>query len=425
MARKQHYTRREFIRNSLIFMSGVTFAPAFLARTVSGGISSPSLSEQRVLIVVQLGGGNDGLNTVVPYRMDAYYRYRHRLAIPSKRVLPLDDTVGLNPALEGLKTLYDEGKVAIVQGVGYPNPSRSHFRSMDIWHTARPESKNTDSGWLGRFLDRACREGSPPVQGVQFGFSRNLALEGQKNYVTTILDTHLMGWQPIPTEQTERDTERQTFFKTLKFQVQNEEIEYVTHITMDLIASSEWVQQASQRGRTRAKYPATSFGRQLQSTASLILGGMPSMIYYTHLDGFDTHVNQQGRHDRLLEELDRGLRAFFEDIGHSRYRSRVLVLIFSEFGRRVEENASGGTDHGTVNPVILLGDTIQPGLYGTHPSLDRSHLDNIGDPRYRIDFRSVYATILQQWFKTEPAKILGHPFPTFPLITNTKAAPVP
>ncbi len=415
MDRKKHYTRREFIQNSLVFLSGVTFAPAFLARMVSIGMAPASLTEQRILVVVQLGGGNDGLNTVVPYRMAPYYRNRHRLAIPSKRVLPLDDTVGLNPALEDLKALYDDGKVAIVQGVGYPNPSRSHFRSMDIWHTARPASKNTDSGWLGRFLDRTRPNGTPSVQGIQFGFSRNLALEGQTHHVTTILDTRLMGWQPIPTEQTEREAERQTLLRALKYPDRNDATEYVTHITMDLLASSATVQQAAQRGRTRANYPPTSFGRQLQSTAALILGGMPSMIYYTHLDGFDTHVNQQGRHERLLEELGRGLRAFFEDIGRSRYRARILVLLFSEFGRRLEENASGGTDHGTVNPVILLGDTIQPGLHGKHPSLERDNLDEIGDPRYRIDFRSVYATILQHWFKTDSVRILGHAYPILPL----------
>lgn len=419
MKEKKSFTRREFVRNGIILLAGVRFAPAFLGQTLKAMELSgkgPLSAEGHILVVVQLGGGNDGLNTVIPYRMAPYYRSRRRLAIPKDRVLRLDDTVGFHPELQDLKALYDEGLVSIVQGVGYPNPSRSHFRAMDIWHTASPESRGTSTGWLGRFLDRVCPDCSPAVQGIQFGFSRNLALEGERNHVTTLLDSHLMGWQPVAHEMHERLIEQQTFMNLLNDSEPLGESAYVTHVIMDMVASTAEVKKASQRGRPGAEYPPTSFGRQLRTTASLILGGMPSMIYYTHLDGFDTHVNQQGRHDRLLRELGAGLRAFFEDLKNSVYRSKVIVLVFSEFGRRVEENASGGTDHGTVNPVLLLGDGLQPGIYGEHPSLERDDLDDIGDPKYRLDFRSVYATVLEDWFGTDSTPILGQAYSKIPVI---------
>ena len=403
------FTRREFLRAGGILAVGAAM-PAFLVRTVEAATAPDGVirgfADGRILVVVQLAGGNDGLNTLVPVADDAYHRARPRLGLKRDALLMLDGgEAGLNPRLAGLKELLDAGRVAVVEGVGYPNPNRSHFRSMEIWHTATDSDRFSDTGWIGRYLDAQCGGEGEPVAALAVGGQRPQAFAGRRGLGVAVQDAGSFGWAEGP------GPAREPAFRDLNRPagIRNANLDFVRKVAADAVLGSDRVRTAARAYRGGVEYPRDPFGQGLQTVAKMIAGGLDTRIYHVTLGGFDTHANQTGTHDNLLERLGNGLLAFQRDLDAQGNADRVVTMTFSEFGRRVAENASGGTDHGTAAPMFIIGAPVKPGFMGSRPSL--TDLDN-GDLRHTTDFRAVYASVLEQWLRAPAADVLGRGFPT-------------
>ncbi|HEX9245666.1 MAG TPA: DUF1501 domain-containing protein [bacterium] len=408
-------TRKEFLRKGLTIVAAGATAPMFLTRTAlalnnpwdqSLTASAAGRGDGPVLVVVQLGGGNDGLNTVVPYAHDEYYQARPRLAVPRESVLRVTDEVGFHPGLAPLKALYDDGRLAVVQGAGYPNPNRSHFRSMEIWHTADPDGTGPRTGWLGRLFDSECPSCGPTAGIAMLGAEMPLAMQGTSGRGVVLSNPEAFAFHPIPGA----GAAEAEAFRRLMQPVPGEEpvVDFLTHTAMDALLAADEIRGVAGHLADSAGYPRDPFGLRLRLVSELISAGVPTRVYYVGLGGFDTHAAQAGRHDRLMEQLGAGLDAFVKDLTQKGLMDRVLIMSFSEFGRRVAENASDGTDHGAAAPMFLIGGQVAPGIHGPHPSL--TDLDQ-GDLRYGVDFRSVYATVLEQWLGIGSQAILGGRFP--------------
>jgi uncharacterized protein (DUF1501 family) len=370
----------------------------------------PEGAAHRILVVINLQGGNDGLNTVVPYADPAYYRFRPTLGIAPGDVLRVDNAVGLNPALAPLKALYDRGLVAIVQGVGYPNPDHSHFRSTEIWQTAVPDSYAT-TGWLGRYLDAADVPETNLFNAVALAPVLPELLVSQRIDVPAV-DT-LRGYNLA----SDRNRGERAAFASFAADTR-------MPFTSPYLATVAEIEDHAERGAaelpklvggytTAATYPATPLGRSLALAAQIIGSQLGTRVLYIQHGSFDTHVSQKPVQDRLLRELADGLAVFYTDLAAHGNDRRTLTMTFSEFGRRVAENANRGTDHGEAAPMFLVGGGIRGGLYGSHPALDR--LDN-GDATFTIDFRSVYATVIKKWFGRSTQGVIAGTFPTLPLL---------
>ena len=385
--------------------------PLFLGRTArvlaADGGSSRRGDDHRILVVIQLAGGNDGLNTVIPYTMDPYYRYRRQLAIPANKVLKLEKGLGLHPSATGLKALYDAGRMAIVQGVGYPNPNRSHFVATDIWSTADPKLRRK-TGWLGRYFDACCNGADPgpdPIEGVALTKEAPLAMRGEQFMPLAFEHPDALRWRGP-----RRDRQAEAVFRKLnQHEPAGDEPElaaYLQRAALKALVGADEIRGAAGRKLRGGRFdPRTGpLGRSLQTVARMIAADMPTRVYYVSMGGFDTHSAQAGRQARLLEQLGNAVRAFLATLEEHKLLDRVLVMTFSEFGRRVEENASGGTDHGEAAPMFLFGSKLRPGLHGKHPSLTNLHR---GDLKFHTDFRRVYATVLRQWLGTRSEPILG------------------
>ncbi len=409
-------TRREFVKKGLTMVAVGATVPSFLTRTalamnnpwdVAQVTSRPGVPDENVLVVVQLGGGNDGLNTIVPFTEEAYYRARPTLAVPAKDVLRVTDTLGLHPNLGKVKDLYDKGAMAVIQGVGYPNPSRSHFKSMEIWHTADPEGRVVRFGWVGRYFDSKCPVCEQPTVGVNVGPSLPLAMKAESGNGVTLETPESFQW--MPSMDGIGAQEQMELFRLLNAPAPNEPgtIDFLRHTAMNAVVSSERVREAVGKYKGGIQYPNSRFGSSLRLVAQMIAGNLPTKVYYAHMTGFDTHAAQRGAHENLLREMAEGVEAFYRDLEAQGNADRVMVLAFSEFGRRVAENGSAGTDHGTAAPMFIFGRKIKGGLYGQQPSL--SDLSD-GDLKHAIDFRSVYATVLDKWLGADPSKILGSNF---------------
>lgn len=422
MENRTPYTRRAFLSRGFTLASAAVTVPMFLdlsaralaAQVKPGQSSQPGVAQDRILVVVQLAGGNDGLNTVIPFGDSAYYKARTSIAIPQKEVLALAeaDGIGLHPKMSGLKSLYDKGMLSVVQGVGYPNPNRSHFKSMDIWHTA--DTSGTGEGWLGRYFDNQCA-GAPGAgcgcdseAGVALGRTAPLAMEGRLYKPVAFDSPELFKWTGL-------DMEDGRLVKPYKAIEETQELKgvrggdtpasFLMRTALDAQLASERVRKAVER-KPEVEYPRTGLARQLSMVASMIAAGMPTRVYYVTLGGFDTHAGQgaaNGTQANLLEQFSSAVKAFYDDLAKQENDKRVLTMSFSEFGRRVGQNASGGTDHGTAAPMFLAGPMVRPGVLGKHPSL--TDLDQ-GDLKFTTDFRSVYAGILQQWLKADAEKVL-------------------
>lgn len=405
-------TRREFLRTTSLLAVGASM-PGFLARSVMAATphhtAIPGFKDDRILVVIQLGGGNDGLNTVVPYTDDNYHRSRPSIALKKKEILRLTDHAGLHPNLAPLKNLADAGKLTVVEGVGYPNPNRSHFRSMEIWQTATDSNKFSRSGWIGRYLDNACSGEAEPVAGVALDNERPQAFDGQKGYGVAFQDPQTFGWNEGAGDA------KQGNFRVLNevYRPQNDTLDFLRKVTANAVLSADRVQQVSRGYKSTVDYPGDPFAVSLKTVAKMIAGNLPTRIYYVTLSGFDTHANQLGSHGNLMKRFAQGVAAFQKDLEQQGNADRVLTLTFSEFGRRVAENASGGTDHGTAAPMFIIGDAINPGMAGRAPSL--SDLDN-GDLKFTTDFRSVYGSLMEQWLGAPSEAVLGHKFPQIGLI---------
>jgi len=392
---------------TLAASSGDFFARALAAPALP---NLPGGVDDRVLVVINLQGGNDGLNTVVPHGMPQYYRLRPSLAVAQNDVLRIDDQVGLNPAMKPLKTMYDNGQVAIVQGAGYPTPDHSHFRSTEIWQTAVPDSYAT-TGWLGRYLDSAGLPADNLFNAVAVAPVLPEALISTQVDVPAI--SALRGYG---LSSDRNPSERGAFTSLLR----NDTMPF----SSPYLGTVAEIEDHAERGaaelpklvagyKTDATYPATPLGRSLALAAQIIGSRIGTRVLYVQHGSFDTHVSQKATQDRLLAELSDALAAFYSDLAAHGNDKRTLTMTFSEFGRRVAENGNRGTDHGEAAPMFLVGGGLKGGLYGRHPSLDV--LDN-GDATYTVDFRSVYATAIEKWFGRSASTVIAGSFATLPLL---------
>ncbi len=395
-------SRRDLLRRSTLISLAPT-VPSFLARTLR---ASEPKRDARILVMIQLDGGNDGINTVVPYKDEGYKKNRRDLRLRSSELITLDERagVGLNPALRPMSKLFEDGHLAVIQGAGYPNPSRSHFESMAIWHSARTDAQGRDGyGWLGRSLDMAPRPAAGAPAAIFLARSElPLAIRGRRAVATamTTPDDFTLKLQADPRGQgIGGSTSSLTSF--------------VERSALDAYAFADQMSAMSRRESAGVNYPRTALAERLSLVAGLIRAGLGSRVYYAIQPGYDTHSVQIARHAELLAELARALRAFHDDLAAAKLGDRVAVLCFSEFGRRVEENGSSGTDHGTAGPVFLAGPHVRGGVVGTPPSL--VDLDSEGDLKMTVDFRRVYASVLQDWLEIPCKTVLGSSYECLPL----------
>ncbi|MGJ8724517.1 MAG: DUF1501 domain-containing protein [Roseibacillus sp.] len=425
-------TRREFLRTGIWGASATWTMPLFLERTFGEidaaardlAVQAASGKDDEILVVLQMAGGNDGLNTVVPYADDAYQKARPTLAKKPKDLIKLKDGLGLNDNLKSLGGLYDEGELAIVQGVGYPNPNRSHFVSTSVWETADPNNRS-NTGWLGRYFDNQC-EGSDPMVGVSLRKTQPESFGAERNSGISLSAPELYRWihggdQLAEAEQVfaglnspgmgeMSDVAAGDSIKEVGEMggiVGEDNASYLERVALSAQVSSDEVVKLARKHNPKTNYPSSQLGQSLSLVGRMIAGGMPTRVYYVNHGGFDTHRQQEGRHDQLLSQMDAALKSFFTDMKAQGNYKRVTVMTFSEFGRRVGQNASGGTDHGQGSCLFVAGGGVKGGLYGEYPSLtDLSR----GDLKFTTDFRKVYATLLDDWLKTDSKKILGKQF---------------
>ncbi len=387
-------SRRDMLRRATLLALAPT-VPGFLARTVRAASAE---RDSRILVIIQLDGGNDGINTVVPYKDEGYKKNRRDLRLRSGELIKLDERVGigLNPAMQAFDKLFENGHLAIVNGVGYPNPSRSHFESMTVWQSARASAGERDGyGWLGRGLDtaRACAGGSP---GAIF-LARSdlpLAIRGRRAVAAALTDPDDFVLRPGADPR--GDGARAPTSDLASF---------IERSGLDAYAFADQMSAIASGRRKNASYPSTALGERLSLVAGLICAGLGSRVYYAIQSGYDTHSVQGRRHGELLGELAGAIRAFHDDLAARDLGDRVAVFCFSEFGRRVEENGSQGTDHGTSGPVFVVGSCVRGGLIGTPPSL--VDLDPEGDLKMTVDFRRVYASALEDWLGIPAGPVLG------------------
>jgi len=394
--------RRKFLRNAGLASTSL-FIPQFLSGYTKQGFNNNGKN----LVIIQWSGGNDGLNTVVPFRNDFYYKNRPSLSISKTDVLKMTDNLGFNPVMKGMKSLYDEGLLTIINNVGYPNPNRSHFRSMDIWHTGSDSDKYWQTGWLGRYLDEMNPENLNAHTALEIDDSLVLALKGKEKSGFAVSNPMKL-----------RASVNNKFLKQIAHHHEHdheENVEYLYKTLIDTQNSADYLYQKSKVYQTNISYPKTAIGRDLKTISNLIVAEADTKIYYVNLGGFDTHAFQKKQQERLLEQYSEAIAAFVKDLQQNQKLDDTLIMTFSEFGRRVKQNASQGTDHGTANNVYFIGGQLKkPGFFNEAPNL--SALDN-GDLIYSVDFRKIYASILDKWLNVSAEKILTKQFEPLDLIS--------
>ncbi len=396
--------RREFLGLAgLSFVSLTGFAPRLFAAAAEE--SAATAVSDHVLVVVELSGGNDGLNTVIPFENDLYYKNRRTLGIPRANIHKLADGLGLHPAMETLAELYKEGRVAIVQGAGYPEPDRSHFRSMEIWQTASTEKLAPSAGWLGRFVDNLPQKpDDAALPGLAFTGSLPQACQAEKAVFPVVgeLDAFAGAEQP---EQTAIALRRKLTTASGK---SKGSVQFLRSQSAVVYRTVDRLKGAAEKYKSTIEYPGSELGGQLKHAAQILAGDLGVRVMYVSQDGYDTHSGQAEAHTGLLGDLSTSLAAFDKDLKALGLADKVAVVVFSEFGRRVDENASAGTDHGAASCLFVAGAKIRGGLYGEYPRLDKL---GEGDLLFNTDFRSVYATLLEKWLGCPAEKVLGNDFP--------------
>jgi uncharacterized protein (DUF1501 family) len=417
-------TRREFLKLSsqgVGLLAFSPFAPQFLVQSTRAASPAPE-KDRSILVLVQLAGGNDGLNTLVPFEDENYYRLRPTLAIPKDKVLRASDTVGLHPSCGALHGLFQDGKLGVVQNVGYPNPNRSHFRSTEIWETASSSDESAATGWIGRFLDNACtgmpKDSADPV-------AVHLATNGVPQSFTSAQIHPTFGVSAAGGNRRDNEDSRKLLESMVgksvadaassAAAVSNSNASFLQQTLMDTLMTDRKVQRVISGYRPGSPYPATQFAGSMRSVAALIAGGLPTRVYFVALGGFDTHSGQANQHAMLMTQLSDGLAAFQKDLEARHLDGQVVTMTFSEFGRRPNENQSRGTDHGTAAPLFVMGSRVKGGLHGTAPELK---LERNQDLTFSTDFRSVYATALNQWLACPSETILGGRFPSLDIFKN-------
>lgn len=410
--------RRGFLKSTLaastLVSMGSTTVPAFLARSAQGAAAA---SNDRVLVVVQLIGGNDGLNTVVPHGLDGYAKGRRVLRLPSGRIHKINREIGLHPAMGGMAKLLEQGRLAVVQGVGYPNPDRSHFRSMEIWESGRREEGALETGWIGRSIDAMPRPVGRDAQALHVGNRvLPLALKAKHSEAPTVESLEQYRLQ-LAGDAGDQRTMREALDQVARLERPADDplLGFMRRSTLTAYDSSKRLEQVIKPAAGKSQYPNYGLARRLELIAQVVKAGFGTRFFYTALDGFDTHANQLGTHAALLTELSESISAFHKDLAGSGQADRVALLTFSEFGRRVTENASGGTDHGAAAPLFVVGPVKSGGPIGTHPSLE--DLDD-GDLKQHTDFRRVYASLLDDWLECPSVEAVGPGFEPLPLFRS-------
>jgi uncharacterized protein (DUF1501 family) len=437
-------TRRKFLRTSMLGAAATWTLPVFLEKTfftldalaADAATQAVTGKDGTILVVLQMAGGNDGLNMVVPYADDAYHVARPRLRFTPDQILKIDNHIALNPKLIGLKSLYDEGHAAIVQGVGYPNPNRSHFRSTEIWQTASDADRTVSDGWLGRYFDNCCA-GADPTVGVAIGEETPQAFAAKKPTGVTFSRPEQFRFRPSEPGNGQMSAE-EMFFRQLNEGGAGDEsgnvtsntggsigaisgktkndlstLDFLQRTALDAQLSSDKILAIARKYKSTVPYPQGQLAASLNIVARMIAGGLPTRVYYASQGGFDTHAGQINTHERLMGEFNEAVTAFVADLKQQGNFERVLLMTFSEFGRRVQENANGGTDHGAAAPMFVMGGGVKAGLFGKYPSL--TDLDH-GDLKFNTDFRSVYGTILDRWLKAPSELVLGRKFPALQIV---------
>lgn len=395
--------RREFLSTVLGSSAVLSFtgtAPDVLLHTALAGEKSNS---DRVLVVLQMSGGNDGLNTVIPHTHDVYRKNRKALRVGSSDVLGIDKQYGLHPELRGFAELLEAGRLGIVPAVGYPQPNRSHFESMDIWHTCLRKSANRRTGWLGKLLEHGVKAPGA-LSGMHVGSEKQpLALAAQKIRVPSVSSLERFRLETNGNKKLGKVLEQA--LAAQQATNENDLLGFLSSSTRSAVAANKRIQKVREAKAKDTGYPQSPLGRKLSTVARLIQADMPTRVYYVSLDGFDTHARQQNAHAALLRQVGDAVAAFNKDLQATGHSERTLLVSFSEFGRRVAENASEGTDHGTAGPMFVVGEKVRPGFLAPHADL--SKLQN-GDLRFRTDFRGVYAALIEDWFGIKDSrKVLG------------------
>ena len=387
--------RRTFIQKSVLGVVGTSFVPHFL-----NGMDQFTLGKiAKRLVVIQLSGGNDGLNTIVPFENDIYYQNRKGIAIPKKDVLRLNDELGMHPALSPLFELYNDGLVSVINSVGYPNPNRSHFRSMDIWHSAVDSNQYSKTGWIGRYMDAYCQN---PHAAIELDSTLSLSLYGQ-----------VFNGMAIENSSRLKRLLNQAYFNKLIDQSQDAELDednmgYLYKTLIQTNQSAEYIAEKHNVKNANVIFPSSKLGKNLNTISQFIRSGFNSQVYYVSHNGYDTHVGQKRKQERLLADFAQSTYAFIKSLQKSKDFENTLIMVFSEFGRRLKQNGSGGTDHGKANNLFLIGKNMRnPGVYNSSPDL--LDLDD-GDIQYSIDFRNVYSDIINDWFQKDPERIISKNF---------------
>ncbi len=431
-------TRREFLRTTILGSALSWTVPAFLANTFAALQSEAADSstqivtgkDDTILVVLQMAGGNDGINTIVPYSSDYYHKARPVIGLSAQQVIKVNGEIGFHGAMTGFKDLYDSGNLAVIQGVGYPNPNRSHFRSTEIWQTASDADQVENYGWIGRYFDNCCG-GADPTVGVVVG--NQLPESFYARTPMGICFNNPQNYRFIANQQTETAYEHMNdadmngqnpdensggsigMLAAAQPMTGGKVEDFIERTALNAQMSSEKIRDIAGRVQNQATYPTSELGNSLKLVAKLIGGGLPTRIYYVSQGGYDTNTGQVNRQKQLLADLGNSTKAFVDDLKAQGNLPRVLVMTFSEFGRRVAENANGGTDHGAAAPMFIIGNKVRAGLLGSYPSPAPQDLFE-GDIKFNVDFRSVYAGILEDWLKTKSAPILGRQFPVLQVV---------
>ena len=389
--------RRNFLKQS-VFASGIALVPSFLKGMEL--LTPDQLSGYRNVIIIQLSGGNDGLNSIIPISNDIYHSLRPSIAKKETQTLKITSDLAFNNNLKALKELYDQGEVSIINNVGYPNPNRSHFRSTDIWQTASDTNQYLSTGWVGRYLDANCQH---PYQAIEVDNTLSLAMKGNQMNGIAVSDPNQL-----------YRTTREPFFNDLvnnthKDMLDEDNQGYLYKTMLETYSSASYIHETSKIYTTGTDYPQSAFAKNLKTIADFIVSGLKTKVFYSSLGGFDSHVNQLNSQDRLLRIYSEAIGALVKDLKKNDRFKDTLILTFSEFGRRVKQNGSRGTDHGAANNVIAIGGSLKkPGVYNEIPNL--SDLDTNGDIKFSVDFRSIYATILNNWLEVNDHDILNTNF---------------
>lgn len=385
--------RRDFIKNSVLAGS------AFLLPNPMSAFSSLTNTGQKKIVLIQLAGGNDGLNTIVPFNNDIYYGSRPDISIPKNEVLKLTDELGFNNNLPHLRNLFNNGHMSIINNVGYKNPNRSHFRSTDIWQTASNSNEYLSTGWLGRFIDK---NGQIPYTGIEIDDSLSLIMKGEQTNGIATKNPNILY----------RNMQTPFFKEILNHQIKNnngDSLGYLYKTMMEAQSSAKNINDKYKTSKSKFEYPKNPFGQQLKTTAELINSGINTKVFFVTMGGFDTHVYQKNKQSNLLKIYSKAIDTFVKDLEKNNSFKDTIIMTYSEFGRRVKQNSAFGTDHGTANNVhIIAKDLKKPGFYNENPNL--SDLDENGDLKYSVDFRSIYATLLNNWLDVNDKKILGRKF---------------